>query len=142
MNKLLTTAISGRQGAGSMAADDGKVDGQKFISAVQEAYPDLGGLKVYDRLLDQVQAMRKAFAADQTKLADQVRGYDQWRTTGSLIHPWLVSELGFPSNRLQIHIGSKVLVGREALDKLSVVIMTGESEDLFRSGQDRQIKLK
>jgi hypothetical protein len=133
LNQLLKTAIESRSGRGAL-------DRRQFLSVVKEAYPDLTQLKIFDKLANQVQAMRKAFALDQTKLHDQVRAYDKWRTTGGLFHPWLVRRFGFPSDQLEIHIGQTVLKGQQALDKISQAIISAESSDIFTSGHDRQLQ--
>lgn len=118
---------------------DGRLDRDKFISVVHEAYPALDVLQVYDRLFIEVQAMRKAFAADQAKLHDMVRGYDTWRTTGGLFHPLIVEQLGFPSRLLEIRVGNTVLTGPDALDKLSRAIISQDAADIFESGRDRAL---
>ncbi|MFN8553092.1 MAG: hypothetical protein U0103_16590 [Candidatus Obscuribacterales bacterium] len=119
--------------------NDGRLDRNRFISVVREAYPELDGLQVYDRLLIEVQALRQAFAGDQDKLHDMVRGYETWRTTGGLFHPFIVEQLGFPSRLLEIHIGNTVLTGPDALDKLSRAIISKDAADIFESGKDRRL---
>lgn len=134
--QLLKTGV-GQRSAFTDAND--RLDRNKFISVVHEAYPQLGGLNIYDRLFVEVQAMRTVFAADQGKLHDMVRAYDLWRTTGGLFQPLLVEWIGFPSKRLEIRIGQKVLTGPEALDKLSRAIISTSVQEIFESGKDRPI---
>lgn len=135
--KLLKTGVGQRS---AFTDDDGRLDRQKFISAVHEAYPELTELKIYDHLFEQVKLMRAAFASDQGKLADQVRAYDLWRTTGGLFHPFMVEMIGFPSNMLEIRIGAKVLRGDDALEKLSRAIISQDAADIFESGKDRALE--
>jgi len=142
INQIIKTAIEGRGFGTDNKNDKVTVDKQKFMSAVQEAYPDLKGLDIYDKLFRQVQAMRKAFAGDQSKMADQIRSFDTWRNTGGLIQPWFISEIGFPTEHLTIRVGDQVYTRQAALDKLSTVIMTDESAKIFNSGKDQQLKLK
>lgn len=132
LNQLLKTAIESRSGQGPL-------DRRQFLSVVKEAYPSLAQLKIFDKLVRQVQATRNEFAVDQKKLADQVRAYDAWRTTGGLFHPWYVRQAGFPSSSLEIRIGETVLKGQAALDKISQAIISAETTEIFQSGQDRPL---
>lgn len=134
MNKLLMDAVTGR------FDKNGKVDNNAFFSAIAEAYPDLKGLDVYDKLLTFVQAGRERFAKDQETLADMVRGYDEWRTTGSAVHPWFVSSVcGFPSDALEVRVNGKVLRGAEALEKMKEVYISAEAMQIFATGVDQAL---
>jgi hypothetical protein len=137
LDKIFTDVIEKRNP--QFVNKDGSVNTQAVISAVREAYPDLTGLNIFDHLLNVIEAGRKAFAEDQTKLADQVRAYNDWRTTGSLMHPWFVEQVGFPSKVLEVRIGDQLLQGKDALNKMSEVIMTRESQDIFKSGTDKPL---
>jgi hypothetical protein len=134
--KLLKSGVGQRS---VFTDNEGRLNRNKFVSVVHEAYPELTELKIYDRLLEQVQVMRKAFAADQRKLADQVRAYDSWRVTGGLFQPLIIEMLGFPSQVLEIRIGQKVLTGKDALEKLSRAIISQDAVDIFESGKDRAL---
>jgi hypothetical protein len=138
INKLVKDAIASRRFVDPN--DPTKIDRNAFISAVQEAYPDTSGTDIYNRLIDQVQALRKGFAHDQTHLADLVRSYDDWRKTGSMFHPQIVRWLGFPSDNLRIMVNGHEYKGQQALNKLSVVIMSSEGGEIFDSGQDRRLQ--
>ncbi|HEY9784811.1 MAG TPA: hypothetical protein V6D17_05365 [Candidatus Obscuribacterales bacterium] len=133
MDKILTDAVSGRYNKpGSPQVDNGKL-----FSAVVEAYPDLKGLDIYDKILDFVTKMRTKFAQDQAQIAEMVKNYNEWRTTGSFLHPWIVSMCGFPSDSLEVRIGDKVYRGQEALDKMSRPIVGGDTNDIFDGGEDK-----
>lgn len=135
LDQLLRTAIEGRKFAGA----GGAVDRNAFISAVKEAYPDLKQLGIYDKIADFVVKMRKSFGEQQTQLAADVEKYNSWRTTGSLLHPLFVSLIGFPGSSLEIRIGGVIYRGQDALNKMSTVIMTGESQQIFQQSTDRPL---
>jgi hypothetical protein len=135
MDKILTDAVSGRYDkAGSPQIDSGKL-----FSAVVEAYPDLKGqLDIYDKILTFVQQGREKFAQDQQHLQTMIQGYNEWRTTGSFLHPMYAGWL-FPSNSLEARIGDKVYRGQEALDKMSSVIVGADTGAIFDSGVDKPL---
>jgi hypothetical protein len=134
MDKILVDAISGRYDkAGSPQIDQGKL-----FSAIQEAYPDLKGLDIYDKILTFVQQGRAQFAQDQNHLQKMVQDYNEWRTTGSFLHPMFAGWL-FPSNSLEVRIGDKVYRGQEALDKMSTVIVGSDTGAIFDSGVDKPL---
>lgn len=136
LDKILVDAVTGRYDRKGV---DGQVDRTAVFSAIKEAYPDLGGLDIYDKIIVQIQAGREAFAKNQTQLQDMIRSYDQWRTTGSLLHPWLVEQLGFPSQLLEARIGGNVYRGAEAYDKMSRVIVGSDTQEIFDSGTDKPL---
>ena len=84
MDKILQNAVSGRYNKPGGA----QVDNGKLFSAVKEAYPNLDGLNVYDKILDFVGRMRNKFAQDQAQVLTMIQDFNSWRTTGSLLHPW------------------------------------------------------
>ena len=134
MDKILVDAISGRYDKpGSPQIDSGKL-----FSAVQEAYPDLKGLDIYDKILTFVQQGREKFAQDQNHLQSMIQSYNEWRTTGSFLHPMFAGWL-FPSNSLEARIGDKVYRGQEALDKMSSVIVGADTGAIFDSGVDKPL---
>jgi hypothetical protein len=134
--QVLQAAIESRK----YVTKDGGIDQKALISAVQEAYPDLRGLNVFDRVFVLIEAMREGFAEDQSELADRVRSYNSWRKTEGLFHPLFVRWAGFPSDTLEIHIGDTALKGPAALYLLSTVIMTTDSQRIFKEGRDRQLQ--
>lgn len=136
MDKILVDAVTGRY---DKKGGSGAVDHQAVFSAIVEAYPDLKGLDIYDKIIVQIQAGREAFAKDQEQLQDMIRSYNQWRTTGSLLHPTFVDWAGFPSNSLEARIGQKVYRGTEALDKMSQVIVGSDTHEIFDSGTDKPL---
>jgi hypothetical protein len=137
IDKILKDAIEARRFAGS----GGAVDRNAFISAVKEAYPDTSGTNIYDKIADDVIVMRKQFAADQAQLADEVQSYNTWRKTGGLFHPLFVSIIGYPSDSLEFTVNGHAYKGPDALDKMSRVIITNESGQIFDSGQDQRLPI-
>ena len=136
LDKIMVDAVTGRY---DKKGANNEVDRQAVFSAIKEAYPDLGGLDIYDKIIVQIQAGREAFAKNQEQLQDMIRSYDQWRTTGSLLHPWFVEKLGFPSNLLEARIGGQVYRGADAYDKMSRVIVGSDTQQIFDSGTDKPL---
>lgn len=136
MDKILVDAVTGRYDKEGKA---GEVDRQAVFSAIAEAYPDLKGLEIYDKIIVQIQAGREAFARDQEQMQDMIRSYNSWRTTGSFLHPTIVDWVGFPSSALEAQIGGKTYRGQDALDKMSRVIVGGDTSEIFDSGTDKPI---
>lgn len=136
INKILVDAVSGRY---DKAGQDGTVNKDAVFSAIVEAYPDLKGLDIFDQLLTDIQAGREAFAKDQEQMADMVRSYNSWRTTGSFLHPTFVGWAGFPSDQLEARVGDKVYRGKEALDKMSTVIVGQDTGEIFDTGTDKPL---
>lgn len=136
INKILVDAVSGRY---DKQGQPGTVDQQAVFSAIVEKYPDLKGLDIFDQLIIDIQAGREAFAKDQETMADMVRSYNSWRTTGSFLHPTFVEWAGFPSDILEARVGDKVYYGQEALDKMSTVIMGQGTSEIFDTGTDKPL---
>jgi hypothetical protein len=136
INKILVDAVSGRY---DKANQPGTVDQQALFSAIKEAYPDLSGLNIFDGLITDIQAGREAFAKDQETMADMVRSYNAWRTTGSFLHPTFVDWAGFPSDVLEARVGDKTYKGEEALEKMSKVIVGQDTGEIFDTGNDKPL---
>lgn len=135
MDKILTDAVSGRYNKpGSPEIDSGKL-----FSAVVEAYPDLSGLNIYDKILDFITRMRSKFAQDQAQIQEMIRDYNEWRTTGSFLHPTFVDWAGFPSESLELRIGDNVYRGQEALDRMSRPIVGNDTNVIFEDGEDKPV---
>ncbi|MBC7999065.1 MAG: hypothetical protein IAF58_14040 [Leptolyngbya sp.] len=133
LDKILTDAVSGRYNKpGSPQVDNGK-----FFSAITEAYPDLKGLDIYDKILDFVGKMRNKFAQDQAQISELIKDYNTWRQTGSFLHPTFVKWAGFPSDALELVVGDKVYRGQEALDKMARPIVGNDTNVIFDSGEDQ-----
>ena len=136
INKILVDAVSGRY---DKAGQAGTVDQAAVVSVIVEKYPDLKGLDIFDQLLTDIQAGREAFAKDQEQMADMVRSYNSWRTTGSFLHPTFVDWAGFPSDILEANVGGKTYKGQDALDKMSTVIVGQDTGAIFDTGVDQPV---
>ncbi len=136
MDKILVDAVSGRYDKGSSTS----VDSGKLFSAIQEAYPDLKGLDIYDKILVFIQQGREKFTQDQQQMQGMVQSYNEWRTTGSFLHPMLAGWL-FPSDSLEARTGDHVARGQDALDKMSRVIVGSDTSEIFNSGEDKPLDL-
>lgn len=133
MDSILTDAVSGRYNKpGSPQVDNGKL-----FSAIKEAYPDLAGLNIYDKILDFVTKMRGKFAQDQAHIAEMIKDYNTWRKTGSFLHPTLVDWAGFPSDALEMQANGNVYRGQDALDRMSRPIIGSDTGQIFDTGVDQ-----
>ncbi len=133
MDKILTDAVSGRYNKpGSPQVDNGKL-----FSAITEAYPDLAGLNIYDKIADFVTKMRGKFAQDQAQIAEMIKDYNTWRQTGSFLHPTLVGWAGFPSDALEMQANGNVYRGKDALDRMSRPIIGSDTGQIFDTGVDQ-----
>ena len=134
IESILDAAVSGRYNKeGSPDVDSGKL-----FSAIAEAYPDLSGTDIYDRVLEFVKQGRVRFGQAQAELQEMIQGYDTWRTTGSFLHPTFAGWL-FPSDNLKARVGDKVYKGEEALEKMARVIVGSDTTEIFDSGTDKPI---
>lgn len=139
IDKILVDSVTGRYDKNGQT---GAVDRQAVVSAIAEAYPDLKGLNIYDSVLKDIQAGRERFAKDQEQTADMVRSYNDWRSTGSFLHPTFARWAGFPSPLLEARVGGQVYHGQEALDKMSLVIVGNDTAKIFETGTDQALPSK
>lgn len=128
LDRILTDAIKGRYDEGSTAAPGG---GQLF-SAIREAYPDLGGLSIYDKVLVQLQGDRTNFKKVQSKFLDQLRDYDTWRAMG-FVRSWALGK-DFPSDHLVARIGTKKLTRMAAHEQMELIVLAPDTIKAFDSG--------
>ncbi len=134
MDQILTHAIEGRYNkAGAPQVDSGKL-----FSAISEAYPDLSGTGIYDKVMAYVKEGREKFSQNQQALQKQIEEYNTWRTTGSFLHP-LIAGWMFPSNNLKARVGNDTLYGESALEKMSKVIVGGDTTQIFETGTDQGV---
>ncbi|GEM_PF-1905401 len=136
MDKILVDAVSGRY---DKAGQEGTVDSKAVFSAIAEAYPDIKGLNIFDELIKDIQAGRERFAKDQEQMQDRVRSYNDWRTTGSFLHPAFVRWAGFPSSMLEVKVNGKEYHGQAALDIMARPIVGADTNQIFDSGVDQPV---
>lgn len=139
MHDILVDAIKGRYESQNGNVGYGK--GSPFFSAIMEAYPDLKGLDMYDKVASLVSSGREAYKAKQTKLLDQLRSYDNWRKQG-FVRSWLVNQLGFPGDNLEARIGEKVSRGKVARDQMYLIVLASEAKSAYETGTMEPLKVK
>jgi len=128
MDQIITDAVKGRYDSQGSA----QPDRAQLFSAIKEAYPSLD-LSIYDKIVDQIRAGRKAFQAQQDKLIDMLRAYDNWRASG-LFQPWFIRHLGFPSEHLEARIGKDVKHGADARDQMWLIVTTSDTKRAYETG--------
>lgn len=135
MDKILLDAVKGRYGEKGFSSQGA------FFSAVAEAYPDIKGLNIYDKIVDYVSAKREGYRAIQSKLLDVLRSYDYWRQDG-IIQSWVVASflLGVPTERLEVRLDGKVSRGKEAREQMYVIVLADQATDAYKSGRMAPLK--
>ncbi len=82
--------------------------------------------------------MRSKFAQDQAQVAEMIRDYNSWRTTGSFLHPTFVDWAGFPSDALEVcRLTATSIAARTALDRMSRPIIGSDTGVIFDTGVDQ-----
>lgn len=128
--EIITSAIKGRYEG---TAQNPGTDGTMF-SAISEAYPDIKeNSAAYAKAIDLVDAGREAFKNEQNKLIDQIRSYDTWKASG-LIQSTMINALGFPSKTLEARVGTNVIHGADALDKMKTLILNSSTITSYETG--------
>lgn len=145
LDKVLTDAIRGRYDKDLGTVTPG-APGSALISAMVEAYPDLKGLDVFDRIITEISAGRENFKQVQVKLLDMIRDYKSYRSKG-VIHSMMVNSVGYP--QLQARIGGTdncppefiventcVRTGKAALNQMQLIVTSGATNQDFTSGTE------
>lgn len=136
MDTILMDAAKGKFGENGFSSNG------SFISAIKEAYPDLAGLNVYDKIVDYVASKREGYRAIQEKLLDMLRGYDLWREDGYIQSEIIANILKIPSQRLEARIGSNVVRGAEAREKMYLIVLAKEAVAAYETGTMEPLKAK
>lgn len=136
MDKILLDAVKGRYGEKGFSSQGA------FFAAVVEAYPDIKGLDVYDKIMDYVSAKREGYRAIQSKLLDMLRSYDKWREDGLVQSRIIESVLGIPSDRLEARIGESVKRGKDAREQMYVIVLADQAADAYKSGRMAPLQVK
>jgi len=127
MDQIITNAVTGRYGKDGFSADGA------FFSAIKEAYPDLAGLNIYDKIVDYVKAKREEYRAHQSKLLDMLKTYDNWRAEGIIRHMIIKGTLGIPTDRLVARVGDQALKGNAAREKMYQIVLTDKVVDAYKT---------
>lgn len=129
MDKIIEDAVKGRY--------DGKTSAQPgqgtLFSAIVEAYPDLGGLAIYDKIVDYIQVKREAYKNAQNKLLQQLSDYSKWRNSG-ILRKYLIRMVGHPSDALRAQVGTSYVTGQAALDKMYIIVLTSDTIKAYETG--------
>lgn len=131
MSQIISDAVKGRY--------EGKMEpgtGGAMFSAIKEAYPQLD-LKIYDKIVDLINAEREAFKNQQDLLLSKLQTYKQWKSTG-IIRQWFVTKY-FPSTNLEARIGTKVYTGAQALEQIQLIVTSQGTDDAFNTGKQGPI---
>jgi hypothetical protein len=129
MDQILLDAVKGRYEDNGGFAPNGA-----FFSGIMEAYPDLKGLDVYDKIMNYVSAGREGYRAIQEKLLDMVRAYDVYRNDG-YVQSWVIKNIvGVPSERLEARVGDKVARGMDARDRMLMIVLTSDTKKAYETG--------
>lgn len=134
LNEILTDAVKGRYDEGGLKI------GSPFFTVIREAYPDLTGLNIYDKIVNYIAAGREGYRASQDKLLDMLRAYDTWRGKG-LVKNQVVRSLGFPSDRLEARVGQKAWRGAEARDRMYLIVLAPDAKKAYESGEMEPLKI-
>jgi hypothetical protein len=141
LDTILKDAVSGRYDSAITATPGSQAQAaaNPLISAIVEAYPQLDGLDIYDKIVDSVKSGREAFKQKQNVLLDKVRQYRKYRNTG-FFRPMVVGMVGYPE--LEARIGTEVKTGKAALDQMQLIVTSGGTSDAFRTGEDEPIEIE
>lgn len=133
INSILTNAIKARYtGTSNVAAQQAKQN-QALFSAVREAYPNLSGLNIYDKIVNYVAAKRDAYKNKQNELLDMLQRFDAWRNK---FPTSLWAGLGaVPMGELRTQVGNDVRHGQDAEDKMWNIVRSAQSNQAYESGQ-------
>lgn len=125
---ILSEAVKGRYD------EDGFGSGSPLFVAISEAYPDLSQLSVgWNKIQDYIQGGREGYRNVQSKLLDMLRDYDLWRQSG-LIQSAFIRMMGYPDNTLVARIGTDVVYGQAALDRMRTIVLTQEAINAYQTG--------
>ncbi len=134
MNEILLNYAKARGEKGAVS--------QAFLAAVVEAVPDLKGLNIADKMLAYVQSGREGYRATQDKLLDMLRSYDKWREDG-YVQSWIIANvIGAPSERLEARIGAMVYRGKEAREKMYVIVLASDAKKAYETGTMEPLQVK
>ncbi len=140
MDQILTDAVKGRyEGNG---AESGFNTKGAFFSAMIEAYPNLDGLNIYDKIVDYVSSQRAGYRNIQDKLLDMLRSYDAWRGEGFIQSQIVKSLLGIPSDRLEARLPGNSIRGVLARDRMYQIVLASQAQKAYETGTMDPLQVK
>ncbi len=128
MDQILSDSVKGRYEDGGFSASS------PFFAAVSEAYPDISGLNIYDKIVDHIKSGREGYRAIQDKLLDMIRSYNNWRQDGYIQSLIIKDFIHVPSERLEARIGTNVYRGNEALEKMQQIVTASAAQKAYETG--------
>jgi hypothetical protein len=128
MDQIILDAVKGRYGNTGFSSNGA------LFSAITEAYPDVKGLNIMDRVMDTIAAGRDGYKNKQDDLVDTLRGFDKWRQDGWTQSFIIEHVIGIPSHRLQARIGDHVVYGQAALEKMQQIVLTSSAKQAYETG--------
>ena len=134
LERILSDAVKGRYEGGGGGQQPGT--GGALFSAIREAYPNLGDLSLYNRIVDYIQSKREAYKNVQNKLLDMIADYENYLSSG-LVRGVALS--GYPSRGLEARVGNKVYKGSAALDQMKQIVLTKEAQKAYETGEDKPL---
>lgn len=135
LNTVLTDAVKGRYESTSAGGGGYQVN-SPFFNAIVEAYPEQSTAELvrnWGKIQDYISSGRAGYRNQQSKLLDQLRGYDTWRNSGGF-QRLFIAIIGVPSENLAARIGPSKLVGQAALDKMYQIVLTSDTIDAYNDG--------
>jgi hypothetical protein len=136
LDQILSDYAKGRSGGSD------KEDRGNFINAVHEAAPDLSGLNIADKMLAYVSSGRAGYRDKQDQLLDLLRSYDKWRNTGIFQSMIIKNVLNYPSDNLEARIGTTVVRGSSARDKMYEIVLAPQAKTAYQSGEMTPLSIK
>lgn len=132
IDTILSDSLKARyQGTTNSAATQAKQN-QALFSAVKEAYPNLSGLSVYDKIVTYVAAKQDAYKNVQNKLLDLLQRFDAYRNK---FPTSMWAGLGaVPMGELRTQVGNDIRHGQDAEDKMWNIVRSAQSNQAYESG--------
>jgi len=137
LNLILTDAVKGRyEKSGGFSANGA------FFAAIKEAYPDLSGLNIFDKIVNYVSAQREGYRATQSKLLDMLRSFDAWRQDGLIQSRIIKGLLDVPSERLVARIGTEAWYGMDAHKKMYAIVLAEQAKEAYQTSTMKPLEVK
>ena len=129
MDQILSDAVKGRY-----EKSGGFSQGGGFFSAILEAYPNLAGLNIFDKIVEYISGQRAGYRDIQDKLLDMLRSYYTWRQDG-FVQSFIVSSvIGVPTDRLEARLSDGALHGAAARDKMYQIVLASQAQEAYKTG--------
>lgn len=58
------------------------------------------------------------------------------------LRSWLVNQLGFPSDNLEARIGTKASHGKDARDRMYLIVLASDARNAYETGTLEPLKVK